>query len=258
MVYKAPQWDEDPEILVLWQSEHPDRKLPGMPAPKEGYCSAQLRDKELKELGITRYCSKNAGYGTGTHVGYGNCKYHGGKTPNGKTSGERAMIKQESTAMALRLGSPDPIAPPEVEVLRLAGELKEWTTIMRERISELSSLETTDQAGVEHARATVELYERALDRYSELIQFMIKIGVRERVVAIQEQQGQALAALVLALITSPKLNLTLPQIDLARSMFAEKARAMGSRLSPDWAESLEYSLGDVMNNDDDIIDADVL
>ena len=84
---------------------------------------------------------------------------------------------------------------------------------------------------------------------------MIKIGVRERVISIQEQQGQALAALVLALITSPKLGLTLPQIDLARELFAERARAMGSRLSPDWAEALEYSLSD-LNGDEEIIEAE--
>lgn len=257
MAYKAPVWDEDPEILRLWESEHPGKKIPGMPVQKEGYCSSKMRDKDLKDLGITRYCSKTAGFGTGTHVGYGSCKFHGGKTPTGKTSGERSMIKQESREVAVRLSHPDPIAPPEVEVLRLAGEMKEWATVMRERVVELRSFEVTDSAGIEHARASVELYERALDRYSELIQFMIKIGVRERVVAIQEQQGQALAALVLALITSPKLALTLPQIDLARELFAERARAMGSRLSPDWADALEYSLSDVNGDDDDtIIDAE--
>jgi hypothetical protein len=229
-----------------------------MPAQKEGFCSAKLRDQDLKDLGITRYCSKNAGYGTETHVGYGSCKYHGGKTPSGKTSGERAMIKKESTDISVRLSHPDPIAPPEVEVLRLAGEMKEWTTVMRDKIAELPSFESIDANGVEHVKAIVELYERALDRYSELIQFMIKIGVRERVVAIQEQQGQALAALVIALITSPKLGLSLEQIDLARAMFAERARAMGSRLSPDWAEALEYSLSDVNGDDDEIIDAELI
>lgn len=264
MPYKAPVWPEDPEVLRLWESEYPGKKLPGMPEPHDGYCNSRLRDKKLRDLGITRYCSKNAGYGTTTHVGYGNCKYHGGGTPNGKTMGERMMIKEESTAMVVkeahlprtlgeRLNNPAPIAPPEVEVLKLAGEMKEWTGEMRTKMSELSSLDITDAAGIEHARALVELYERAIDRYSELIQFMIKIGVRERVVAIQEQQGQALASLVLSLITNPQLNLTTIQIDLARTLFSERARAMGSRLSPDWAEGIEGSLGE-----DEVIDAEIL
>lgn len=263
MPYKAPVWNDDPEVLRLWESEYPGKKLPGMPDQLDGYCNSKLRAKTLRDLGIVRYCSKNAGYGT-SHVGYGNCKFHGGSSPNGVTSGQRMMIKEESDAMVVkeaqlpktlgeRLSTPGPIAPPEVEVLKLAGEMKEWTGVMRERMSELSTLDITDAAGIEHARALVELYERAIDRYSELIQFMIKIGVRERVVAIQEQQGQALASLVLSLITNPQLNLTAIQIDLARTLFSERARAMGSRLSPDWAEGLESSLGD-----DEIVDAELV
>ena len=264
MPYKAPVWNEDPRVLTLWESEHPGKKIPGMPEQLDGYCNSRTRDKKLKDLGIVRYCSKNAGYGT-THVGYGNCKFHGGASPNGQTSGERMMIKKESEAVVVqerqiprtiseRLSTPSPIAPPEVEVLMLAGEMKEWASVMREKISELTHFDVTDAAGIEHARALVELYERALDRYSELIQFMIKIGVRERVVAIQEQQGQALAALVLSLITNPQLALTAVQIDLARTLFSERARAMGSRLSPDWAAGLENSLSD----DDSIIDAEIV
>ena len=263
MPYKAPVWSEDPEVLRLWESEYPGKKLPGMPEQADGYCNSRLRDKKLRDLGITRYCSKNAGYGTVTHVGYGNCKFHGGSTPNGATSGQRKMIKQESTDMVVaerskelsvgqRLQNPLPIAPPEVEVLKLAGEMKEWAGIMREKISELNHFDVTDSAGIEHARALVELYERALDRYSELIQFMIKIGVRERVVAIQEQQGQALASLVLSLITNPQLDLTAIQIDLARILFAERAKAMGARLSPDWAAGLEDSL------EEEIVDAEIV
>lgn len=264
MPYKAPVWNEDPEILRLWESEYPGKKIPGMPTQADGYCNAKLRDKTLRDLGIIRYCSKNAGYGTITHVGYGNCKFHGGLSPNGITSGQRLMIKEESTAVVVkeaqlprtlheRLSTPSPIAPPEVEVLKLAGEMKEWTGEMRERMSELRSLDITDAAGIEHARALVELYERAIDRYSELIQFMIKIGVRERVVAIQEQQGQALAILVLGLITNPQLALTTVQIDLARELFSERARAMGSRLSPDWAAGIEDSLGE-----DEILDGEIV
>lgn len=264
MPYKAPVWNENPEVLRLWESEHPGKKIPGMPTQLDSYCNAKLRDKTLKDLGIVRYCSKNAGYGTVTHVGYGNCKFHGGSTPNGATAGERLMIKEESNAIVVkeakvpatvgeRLSNPGPIAPPEVEVLMLAGEMKEWAGVMRERISELNTFDITDAAGIEHARALVELYERALDRYSELIQFMIKIGVRERVVAIQEQQGQALATLVLSLITNPQLNLSSAQIDLARTLFSERARAMGSRLSPDWAKGIENSL-----SDDDIIEGELV
>src|ERR1039458_8172419 len=130
-----------------------------MPAPLDGYCNSKLRAKTLRDLGIVRYCSKNAGYGT-THVGYGNCKFHGGSTPNGETSGERLMIKEESNAIVVkeaqlprtlseRLNTPAPIAPPEVEVLKLAGEMKEWTGEMRERMSELRSLDVTDAAGEE-------------------------------------------------------------------------------------------------------------
>ena len=257
-------WSEDPEVLRLWESEYPGKKLPGMPEQSDGYCNARLRDKKLRDLGIVRYCSKNAGYGTVTHVGYGNCKFHGGSTPNGATSGERLMIKEESTAIVAqaaqlpktlgeRLSAPNPIAPPEVEVLKLASEMKEWTNVLREEMSGLLSLDITDAAGIEHARAKVELYERAIDRYSELIQFMIKIGVRERVVAIQEQQGQALASLVLSLITNPQLDLSAAQIELARTLFSERARAMGSRLSPDWAAGLEDSL-----SDDEVVDAEIV
>lgn len=264
MPYKAPVWNENPEILRLWESEYPGKKIPGMPIPLDGYCNAKLRDKTLRDLGIIRHCSKNAGYGTVTHVGYGNCKFHGGSTPNGATAGERLMIKEESNAIVVqeakvpatigeRLSKPGPIAPPEVEVLMLAGEMKEWAGVMREKISDLNTFDITDAAGIEHARALVELYERALDRYSELIQFMIKIGVRERVVAIQEQQGQALASLVLSLITNPQLNLSSIQIDLARTLFSERARAMGSRLSPDWAQGIENSL-----SDDDIVEGELV
>ena len=152
-----------------WGELHPDEKLPGSAEPLEGKCGARLKNKELKELGITRYCYKTAGMGT-NHLGAGTCKWHLGNTAKHTTGAVQTVMKKELATLSEQLGEPTPLGPPEVEAFQLASKMKQWTLILEDKMSELNGiLEVTDKAGVEHVRALIEVMERAWERWHQFL-----------------------------------------------------------------------------------------
>jgi hypothetical protein len=222
----------------LWAERYPEAKIPGSAEPIEGKCGALLRNKELKELGIERYCVKTAGMGT-SHLGEGKCKWHFGNSPNHVRSAVQVQMTRELATLAERLGEPEPMGPPEVEAFVLASKMKTWTLILEEKISELNGiLEVTDKAGVEHVRAVIEVLERAWERYQSALEFMLKFDLQRRIVELEEKQAALIGQAFMAIILSQDLKLTERQIEIARGMFAQKISELGPDLEPSWSKGI--------------------
>lgn len=144
-------------------------------------------------------CERPAGWGT-SHPGVGRCKLHGGSTPHQVAGAVVVLEDRRARSILARLEQPEPIDHPVLELLKLAAEASEFQRILRERLNELHSLETTDTLGTERERAVVVLYERALDRNARLLTDMAKLGLQERALRVNEETaGRVMQALVEAL-----------------------------------------------------------
>lgn len=89
--------------------------------------------------------------------------------------------------MLARLERPEPIAHPVFELLKITAETIEWQRILRERLDDVTSLETTDSLGAERERAVVALYERSLDRSGKLLTDLAKLDLRARALKLNEE-----------------------------------------------------------------------
>jgi len=222
----------------IWENRYPGQKVPGSDAPIEGKCGAKLRNKELKELELERYCIKTAGMGT-DHFGEGKCKWHLGNSPSHVRGAVQVQMKKELATLSERLGQPEPMGPPEVEAFLLASKMKAWSLILEDKLNELNGiLEVTDKAGVEHVRALIEIVERAWERYQGALEFMMKYDLRKRVIELEEHQANLVGTAFMAIILSQDLKLSEAQIETARDMFAKKLNEMGADLNPTWAANI--------------------
>jgi len=242
------------EQTSLWEGQFPDRKIPGTFEKLPGKCGAKLRDKDLKELGIERYCNKRSGMGT-SHLDTGACKWHGGATKNHIKSASKEMVVRqfnELATIAEKLGDAAPIGPPEVEAFQLATKAKQWISIIETEMDKIShQLVTEDQAGIEHARAVIEIWERGVDRFQRFLEFSMKHDLHRRVVELEEQQASVIGAAFMSVILSQDMKLTESQIRIARNLFANSMNDLGDQLAPTWSASLRL-------NDDDIVDAELV
>ena len=222
----------------IWESNYPDQKIPGTAEPLEGKCGSKLRNKELKELDIVRYCNKTAGMGT-NHFGEGTCKWHLGNTLTHTRGAVQVKMQKELATISEQLGEPEPMGPPEVEAFRLASKMKQWTLILEEKMGELNGiLEVTDKAGVEHVRALIEVMERAWERYQGALEFMLKFDLHKRIVELEERQAMLIGGAFMSIILSQDLKLSEKQIETARQMFANSMMELGGDMEPSWASGI--------------------
>jgi hypothetical protein len=135
-----------------------------------------------------------SGWGTAT-PGIGRCKLHLGGTPTHRTHAGRVVAERaEAAALAdlHRLGVP-PMGNPLVALAELAAEAQAWAAIMRARVADLAALTVTDAGGVDHVRATVVLYERAIDRAAALAGMLARLGIDDRIIYVQQRITEAQA-----------------------------------------------------------------
>lgn len=119
------------------------------------------------------------------------CRNHGGTTIQARRTATVRIEESRAREMLARLERPAPIEHPVYELLDLAAETREWQRIMRERMSELSTMSQTDEHGVDRERALVLLYERSLDKSAKLLVDMAKLDLQTRALALQQRTAQA-------------------------------------------------------------------
>ena len=228
-----------------------DKKLPGSAEPLLGKCGSKMHkwdDPEDDRFG--RYCTRPAGAGT-PHVGEGCCKMHLGNTPRHLIKHERNAVIAEVRTLAERLGEPEPIGDPIVELYRLTGKIKQWEEIATEKMSELEDLTSFDRQGVERARAMLEVWERAVDRAASTYISLTKLGIMQHKAELEEQHAKLLYNIVTTVIESAEVGLTDDQVTKAKTILVGEIIKAGSRLTPDW-------FPDDFGDDEDVVDADLI
>jgi hypothetical protein len=125
-------------------------------------------------------CGRDAGWGT-DHVGFGNCKLHGGCTPQGKTYGARLMALAELGPMG-----------GEVDVNPLDALL--YTVRRGSGLAALYRLQAEAAAADgKDAAVYADLEAKALADLARWAKMAIDAGVAERMVRIAEGMGEQLA-----------------------------------------------------------------
>ncbi len=126
-------------------------------------------------------------------LGQVRCRMHGGGSPQARRAAEVRVTEARVAAVVGELVT-TPCDDPLSALTELAGEVLAWRDVLRREISRLTDLATTDEFGVERAKAVVELYERAMDRASRLLVAIAKLDLDARFVKVTEAQGAIVAA----------------------------------------------------------------
>lgn len=152
-----------------------------------------------------RHCGRPAGWGT-SHLGHGRCKLHAGATPNGTFGAAKAKVNAEALVLLERLGEPEPLAHPVVELLDLGAKGKAWLEVVEEKVAELTEFVALDNFGSEQAKAAVRLYMDAMAAQHRLLADLARLDLETRLVRVTEAQNALMASVLEAVLTRAGLD----------------------------------------------------
>jgi len=144
-------------------------------------------------------------------VGSTVCPKHGGSTPQVKRkAAERVLEKSISDTLGkLQIVS---VVNPLAAMAELAGEVLAWKDLAAGYVAELKTLDTVNfVTGAAEVQATVVVFERAMDRAIDVLGTIARLKIDERLVAISEAQGKAMAEIMRSVLADPALALTAEQ-----------------------------------------------
>lgn len=193
----------------------PNRNKVGLdPVPPDKHCNGQ------KSNGSGNLCRMPAGYRT-SHLGFGRCIHHGGKTPSGTKAAIKQMVHASIGSYAGVELDIDPIDALLGEVRRTAGHVA-W---LQERISEWTMDVSVEMTETHSTWLQVYQYERMhLARTSKIA---IDAGVAQRQVALAESQGQLLASAISQILDG--LGLSADQKAMVPELVPQVLRAIAVR-----------------------------
>lgn len=134
-----------------------------------------------------RRCVQRAGWGT-THIGIGACKLHGGSTPNHQIAAARRLTDQRAQELLAEMGNPEPVEDVYGELLGLAGQMKRFSDVMYQMVSELERVGYAGQSG-EQVKAEVFAFLKAAERAESILVNISKLNLEERRVRLNEAQA---------------------------------------------------------------------
>ena len=164
---------------------------------KGGKCNSLKRDGKNR-------CTLDAGHGT-EHPGYGACSYHGGNSPSLNKHAVKAQVLD--LAQELDMDPHDAL----LFTVRLAAGVVKW---LRDKIGELEDPDDTITAVDKAANAAIlqmymDQYGAERDRLAKAAKLAIDAGIDERRIAMEEDQGEAIAKAFQGVFAD--LNLTAEQ-----------------------------------------------
>lgn len=141
-------------------------------------------------------CGQWAGWGT-SHPGYGECKLHGGGTPNGRLAAERQKAEEALEDARTTYGLPVDVDPGEA-LLQLVHTSAGAVAWLGRRVAELDHDRVTTVDGKTHP--LVQLY---LDERKELARVSkdtLAAGVAERQAQLAEDHARLLGQLMVTVL----------------------------------------------------------
>ena len=133
------------------------------------------------------------------------CATHGGSAGQVRAAANRRLLEAK-IAGELRVLGWEPLVDPVGKYADLAGEIEAFKDLARERVNRLSTWDHVDLKGSEDAKAAVQVYERAMDRFDKTLATMIRLGIESRKVTLEEAKGRQVQALIEALFVKLELS----------------------------------------------------
>lgn len=135
------------------------------------------------------------------------CKWHGGEAPQTKAKAAERLLEAEARRLLDEMNI-EPVTNPVPALQEIAGEVRAFLAVARGQVAQLERVDTTSADGVEHVKAALTVYERALDRAHKILSDMVKLNLAERVVALDEKTAAQLIDLFRAVRDDVELGLT--------------------------------------------------
>ncbi len=170
----------------------------------DGLCGAQKTDG-------SGTCRHRAGWGT-DHVGYGQCRKHGGATRNGRRHGQKAAAQQAihrlEGQLTERLNAAAPNYDNPIEgllevvartgaMMRMCGDLVGQLAPGRNRRDQdVEGLYGPDHLGDDTSHVLVDLYGTWSDRHAKACKAAVDAGVAEAYVRIAQRQGELIVKVI--------------------------------------------------------------
>lgn len=157
------------------------------------------------------------------------CDKHGGLSPVVRAAGEARVLEGKIRERAQReLARIDvtPVEDPLEELSLLAGQAVAFKDAMAGKVNELTEIRyASGPMDTEQLRSEIVVWEHALDRCAAFLISMVKLGLDERRVRVEEARTELIAdALREALAL---LGLSESQQDAAKAHVVRKLRAIG-------------------------------
>ena len=197
----------DPEGVLRSAPEGPDRGKGGKPRRKRRVdpcpqCE-QTHERCIGHTGAGTPCQKHP------RANQEVCGWHGGGKTAAQELARQRQVEQQvrrTLAHAWAAGEDRPVTDPLDELARVAGEIVAFKDMLRVQVEaldgQLTYWQKQDYGGeevdgwtkaAEDVRAVVGAYERALERTTKVLVDMVKLDLYGRVVAVREEQADALA-----------------------------------------------------------------
>lgn len=121
----------------------------------------------------------------------------------------------------------DPIDVLLAEVARTQNAVEFWDEIVAELQADDIARLDTDYKGITRPSlegAKVEHWQNERDRLISICNIVVRAGIAERAVKLQEQQVALLSAILISVLSNPDLGLTHEQQSMARRIMAVQLR----------------------------------
>lgn len=139
-------------------------------------------------------CMLVKGHGT-NHLGSGNCRHHGGNTPNGIRHAQTEAAENAVAKLGLPAGSGDPFALLSKAVQHADGFLEATSTVM------VGAVDATDKVPSKFTvDAAAALYEQAIRNAARVGKAAVDADVADRLAALDERAASLLMQFVRELI----------------------------------------------------------
>lgn len=166
-------------------------------------------------------CARPAGWGT-DHVGFGECKLHGGSTRSGKIRATKLRVAAELAAAAAAANQPlvdrRPIGGREAIEKALAGT----NGIVDALRSEADRLTEKSVVSGSELHTVIRLSQQAERELAHIGKLAADAGIDERRVRMEEEQAEELAAIFR--LVFERLGLTAEQAERAPQVVEETIR----------------------------------
>ena len=148
------------------------------------------------------------------------CAAHGGRAPQVKAAAVLNVAERKAEGLLAGITDFEPVTDPLTQLQRIAGRAVRLVEVLEPVVAELKRIRYESQA--EQIDGRVIVYERALDRAGKILTDLVRIGLDERVVRLQETQKRIMVEIIVGALDDIGLSGEVQQA--ARRAIAERFR----------------------------------